>query len=152
MIQMTDSRDNMGTMNCRSRSRQGFTIVEVMMSSLILVLVTGGLYASGTHALKMSQMNLLTTQARALGVQKLEEIAGLGIENILVQMPYTVQVNTIQDAYQVTRSVEIVGHEADGSLVTNVLDSVYLELHVHVQYQYPRSTQLITNTYSTIVK
>lgn len=134
-----------------SHPRGGFTLIEVMIASVMLALVSGGLYACGIQAYKMSRLNLLSTQARGLGVQKIEELVGGGFETIALQAPYEVQTNFIQDAYQVVRSVEISGHNADGSPVSNLAHSAYLEVHVHIEYNEPRSGRLLTDTYSTIV-
>jgi type II secretory pathway pseudopilin PulG len=134
-----------------NKSKSGFTIIENMIASLILVAVAAGLYLTGLNSLKMAHTNSLVTQARGLGVQKLEEVHADGYDTVLLIAPYDPVTNTLMGAYEVVRNVEIVGHAVAGTVVGDLNSAAYLELRVVVDYPLPRSSRRLTNMYATII-
>jgi len=136
----------------RTKRKSGFTLVEVMIASVTLVIVSGGLYFGATQAIQLTRMTLLCTQARSLGVQRMEELVSLGKDGIIAQQQnFVTQTNWVQGPYMVVRNVDIVGHAQNRSVVSNLADALYLEVHVDMTYKHPRATNWVTDSFSTLV-
>ena len=135
----------------RKSGHSGMTLIEVVIAMGLLAVVIAGLYACGLTVMKMRLYNSISSESRALGIQKLEEVAANGFDNIIQQVPFNPQTNYLADKYPVVRQVEVTGHTTN-RMVTNLADSAYLEVHVHVAYYSPLSGRAITDCYSTIVR
>ena len=144
------------SVHSRRSMRDGFTLIETIIATGLVALVAGSLYAGGIGLLKLSAINKLTIEARALGVQKLEEIVAGGFNNMLSDefTPLQTQTNFLSyvNTYNtVIRRATVIGHAMDRSVVASLSDSDYLEVHVEVMYQSPFSGVVMTNRFSTLV-
>jgi len=138
-------------MKDRLFKKRGFTLTEAMIASAIVALTTGGLFAAGIMLMKMSAYNRLSIEAQGWALSRIEEITGQGFDNIILQAPYPVQTNYVRNKYSVVHEVEIIGHAADKSVVSNLADSVYLEIHVDAHFISPFNWITNTVTLSTLV-
>jgi len=130
----------------------GFSLVEVSMAFALLAMLAGVIFSTGTLLIRKVRYNMVSSEARNLGIQKLEEIAAGGFNNIVLQTPFAPQTNLIQNIDPIViRTVDVIGHATNLTQVTDLMTASYLELHVNVIFQSPAGKQRITNTFSTIV-
>ena len=88
-----------------------------------------------------------------MGIQKLEEVAAVGFDNIVNTNPATkTETNLLADKYPVVRQVEVTGHTTNRTVEPILTNSAYLEVHVLVAYYSPFSGRTVTDSYSTIVR
>lgn len=136
--------------------RAGFSLVEAMIAIAIVAIVASALYTGGINLLKLSVANKMAIESKSLGIQKLEEIVSSGFENIAAGglTALDTQTNRILFAstyYEVVRSSRVIGHAADTSVESNLMDSAYLEVHVKSSYESLFSKAIITNSFCTLV-
>lgn len=139
-------------MDRQPQSRAAFTLVEVMIAMALLAILAAGLFATGSMVLRTTSFNRVSLEARALGVQRLEELTAQSIPNIAMQVPFPVLTNRLLYGEAVVRAINVVGHHANRTVNTNLASSDYLECHVLVSYQSPLSGGTVTNIFSSIVK
>ena len=131
---------------------EGFTLVEVVIAMGLLAIVIAGLYAGSRAVTRMRLYNMITSEARALGIQKMEEVTAIGFDNIVMSVPFVVQTNYIGNTYPVERYVQVIGHTTNLTVETNLANSAYLEIHVEVSCFSAFSGRQVTNVYSSIVR
>ena len=136
----------------RKSGHSGVTLIEVVIAMALLAVVIVGSYACGITVIKMRLYNSITSESRALGIQKLEEVAAVGFDNIVQQVPYAPQTNNLAGKYPVVRKVEVNGHTANRTVEPILTNSAYLEVHVLMSYYSPFSYRAITDSYSTLVR
>ena len=137
----------------RKSGHSGVTLIEVVIAMAFLAVVMAGSYACGLTVIKMRLYNSITVESRALGIQKLEEVAAVGFDNIVQINPATkTETNYLADKYPVVRKVEVNGHTANRTVEPILTNSAYLEVHVLMSYYSPFSCRIITDSYSTIVR
>jgi prepilin-type N-terminal cleavage/methylation domain-containing protein len=139
-------------MDWHPQSRAAFTLVEVMIAMALLAILGAGLFATGSMVLRTTSFNRVSLEARALGIQRLEELTAQSIPNIAMQVPFPVLTNHLLFGEPVVRTINVVGHHANRTVNTNIAGSDYLECHVLVSYQSPLSGADVTNIFSSIVK
>ncbi|MCG3146579.1 MAG: hypothetical protein PCFJNLEI_00010 [Verrucomicrobiae bacterium] len=131
---------------------RGFSLLEVSMAFAILALLSGVVISTGVMLMRKARYNMVSAEARNLGIQKLEEIAAGGFNNIVLQTPFAPQTNLIQNVDPVViRTVDVIGHATNLVEVADLMTASYLEIHVNVEFQSPVSKRRLTNTFSTIV-
>ncbi len=138
-------------MRNRLSNKLGYTLTEAVVASGVVLMLTGGLVATGTMLMKMSLHNRLSIEAQGFALSRIEEITGQPMDTIIIQTPYASQTNYVQDKYPVIREVEIIGHAADKSVETNLADSAYLEIHVEARFRSPFRGRTNTVVFSTLV-
>jgi prepilin-type N-terminal cleavage/methylation domain-containing protein len=131
--------------------RAAFTLVEVMIAIALVTLMSAALYGTGLMLLRLTHFNRVSLEARALGIQLLEEISAESLPELAMMIPFPERTNRLQYGEQVVRSVTIIGHAADRQVITNVAASAYAEVHVHAAYRSPLSGRIVTNSFSTLV-
>ena len=137
----------------RKSGHSGMTLIEVVIAMGLLAVVIAGLYACGLTVMKMRLYNSITSESRALGIQKLEEVAAVGFDNIVKTNPATkTETNYLADKYLVVRQVEVTGHTTNRTVEPILTNSAYLEVHALVSYYSPFSCRAVTDSYSTIVR
>ena len=137
----------------RKSGHRGMTLVEVVIAMGLLAVVIAGLYACGLTVMKMRLYNSITSESRDLGIQKLEEVAAVGFDNIVKTNPATkTETNLLADKYPVVRQVDFTGHTKNRTVEPILTNSAYLEVHVLVSYYSPFSGRAVTDSYSTIVR
>ncbi|MEI6085027.1 MAG: hypothetical protein WCS70_12085 [Verrucomicrobiota bacterium] len=130
----------------------GFSLIEVAVAFGLLSMLAIVVLSTGVMLIRKVRYNMVSTEARNLGIQKLEEIAAGGFNNIVLQTPFAPQTNLIQNIDPVViRTVDIVGHATNLTVVSDLVTASYLEIHVNVVFQSPVSKRRMTNTFSTIV-
>jgi len=140
------------------RSAGGFTLVEVCISVGLLAMLSAGLYGVSIMAMKLVHYNMVMSEARALGVQKIEEIVAGGLDDVAMQAPYDAQVDYIlaspsrPQQFPVHRSVTVIGHNQDGSVVSNLADSAYIEVNVDVTCKNPLNNRPKSSRFTAIVQ
>jgi hypothetical protein len=140
-------------------ARAGMTLVEVCIGLAMLTLMTAGIYASGILVRRMVVLNSMHVQARALALEKLEEVSALTVEEILAADPFPSQEFHVRAARitqpgqerEIVRTVDVVAHEASGTPSTNIWNNAYLEVHVYAAFDSPVTGRAATNTVSTVV-
>lgn len=122
-----------------------------MVAIALVVILAAGLFETGRMVSRMTHFNRIALESRALGSELVEEVSARTVPEIIAQMPFAPLTNRLQFGEQVVRSVTIVGHAADQSVVTNLAQSAYLELHVNVVFTSPLTQSPVTNLFSTLV-
>lgn len=130
----------------------GFTLVEVMVAMALFGILATGLYATGLMTMRVTAFNRVSLEARALGVQMLEEIASQGVANIALQAPYSEVTNRLLYGEEVVRGALVIGHDLDRAVATNLAESAYVECHVYARYVSPMTRTTVTNWFSTIAR
>ena len=139
-------------------SCEGFTLVEVVIASALLTLMAGGMYAGAIMAMRLIRFNAVSTEARALASQKLDETVALGFDGVVLGTPFPAQTNRIlhtplkTDGIDVVREIAVIGHTEDHHIATNLASSSYLECHVDVTYVSPLNKRTRTDSISTLIK
>jgi hypothetical protein len=117
------------------------------------VLLCGGLYSLGLKARHFAEHNRISTEARTLGKERLEEL--ISVRRAGLSKPSCLLLNTDTNisslGYQIIRSAQVSWHAADRSIVS-ATNSVYAEVHQQVSYFSPLLNHQITDSYSTIIQ
>ena len=116
----------------------------------LIVLLAAGLYSAGLLVMRMTAFNRIAIEARQAGIQMLEETAAHSLDEIVQQFPQPPRTNSLLYGETVVRTLDVVGHDANRNVVSNLAASAYLELHVHVAFASPFTRQVMTNTFSTL--
>ncbi len=133
------------------RNKGGFTLVEVMVALALVLLLAFGLYGTGLMVMRMTHFNRVSIEARALGVQMLEDLASRSKTDVLLQVPFAIYTNYLMRGEEVVRTVRVTGHNSALATVTNLASSAYMEVRVDVRYVSPLTRSPVTNIFSTIV-
>lgn len=133
--------------------RDGMTLIEVLVASVLVVLMGLGLFALGLNAQRMGEYSRCATEARGLANERMEELVSQGIEGLrsasLVYLrPDT---NTSLRGYPIMRSTRLVWRLGNGT-ITNSTDGCYAEAHVDIVFWSPLVGRNTTNTYSTLIE
>ncbi len=136
----------------RSKGQAAYTLVEVVVAVALVAILAIGLFASGIMVRKMTHANRVSLEARTLGIQLIEELSANDIPNLALIMPFEERTNRLQFGEVVLRNAEAIGHDTNGSIVSNLVDSTYVELHVDVSFLSPLTRKTMINSFSTIVK
>lgn len=139
-------------MTMARQPKAGFTLVEVMVALALFGILATGLYATGLLTMRITAFNRVALEARALGIQMLEEIASEGRVNIAMQAPYSEVTNRLLYGEEVVRGAVIIGHAGDRSVATNLASSAYVECHIYARYLSPLTRSHVTNWFSTLVR
>ncbi len=135
----------------RKPSGGGFCLLEMLIGATVLLIAAGGIYASGMLSATILRYNTIASGARALATQKIEEVAAGGKSAILSQIPYDAETIMLEDRFEIQRETSIVGHQLDGTVVSNLVDSAYLEVSVYVSFYSHLGDHYVTNSFTTIV-
>lgn len=133
-------------------SRSGLTLVEVMVSLLLVTMSVAGLYQCGILAEKSARYNELSIEVNALVLQKLEETIALPYESLesLDASVLDTQVNSVKGTPLVRRT-SVIGHLANGTVVSNLADSVYIEICTRGTFSSPVSRRDEERVATTLV-
>jgi len=128
------------------------TLVEVMISVVLVTLCVGGLYKCGILAEKTALYNELSSEVNALVLQKLEETVALPYADIAARDATVLdtQINSLR-GNRVLRTTSIIGHLANGSTTMDLANSDYLEVHTTGIFVSPISRRWERRTVSTLV-
>src|SRR5262245_34631389 len=125
-------------MNMRAQNASdGYTLAEVMVAVSLVLLLASGLYAAGLMVMRMTNFNRVAIEARALGLQELEELAPRGKQDLLLLMPISARTNFLQHGESVERTATITGHDSALATTTNLSSAAYLELRIDARYVSP---------------
>ncbi len=139
-------------MDSRRKNSSGFTLVEVMVATTLLTLLGMGLISSGIAVLRMTQYMRISTEARAMAMERMEELVNGGRVR-LAESSYAAlqpQTNTATLGHPMVRRVEVYWHTASGAPAT-AASNAYAEVHVDVEYYEPIRQRTKTDTFSVIV-
>jgi len=129
------------------------TLVEVTIAMALTAMISGGLYAVGLEARKLTEHNRVATEARSLAKERLEEMISVGSLNLAKPTCMLANADTNQSlhGYTIVRQPRVVWHAVDGSVVATS-NAVYAEVHVDVSYESRITKGQISDTYSTILQ
>lgn len=129
------------------------TLVEVVIAMLLATLLAAGLFAVGLKARHFVEHSRVTTEARALARERLEEMVALGRDG-LAQSSCTLLVpdtNQSTVGYEIIRVPHVTWHTGERA-VTGVASGVYAEVRIDVSFQSPLSGRTLTNSYPMIIQ
>jgi len=125
------------------RGRAGTTLVEFMMAVVIISLMAGAIYAAGFSVLRHSQTVTVTAAAHMLAKEGIEEIFEKGYDKLTGGDPSEQDdiVDYTTHRVTLTRTMEVIWHNIDGSVSSVPLATGYAEVVVRVSWQVPRTSQ-----------
>jgi Tfp pilus assembly protein PilV len=134
-------------------TKDGMTLVEVVIAMCLISLVCGGLYALNIKTMRFGEHNRLATEARSLAKERLEELISVGALNLA--KPSCTMLNTDTNlssrGYPIIRQPQIIWHAADGSVVAST-NAAYAEIHMNVNYRSPLTKSLLVDSYPMILQ
>ena len=122
------------------------------MAIMLLLVLSAGIFGAGIMVLRVTNFNRVSIEARALGVEKLEEVSARPIADIAMAVPFSPQTNYLQRGEAVVRTVNVTGHTAVLGVETNLKMSAYMEIGVNVSFVSPITRVPVTNTFVTLVE
>jgi type II secretory pathway pseudopilin PulG len=128
------------------------TLVEVVVAMALVVLLCAGLYITGVKDQQFGEHNRLTTEARSLAKERLEEVVSYGVANLAKPGCTLLNADTNWSSlgYPVIRQCALVWHAANGQTAA-ATNAAYAEARVQVTYNSPLQKAPLTDSYSTIV-
>jgi Tfp pilus assembly protein PilV len=135
--------------------RAGMTLVEVVIGMAITTFMCVGLYSMGLYVVRFSQSARIETEARAYATGLLEELIAAGMQNIATlgysAMEASEHMGTLGDvSIPINCTPSVVWHTADGTVVTEMDEDGFAEVHVQVSYTPPRMNTR-SDAYATII-
>jgi type II secretory pathway pseudopilin PulG len=136
-------------------SRDGMTLVEVVIAVSFITVMCAGLFSVGVKSRSFAEHNRLATEARCLAKERLEEAISMGFENLIKPSCLIFNADTNMSLsspyYPVRRQPRVAWHKADGTVCAST-NAAYAEVHVEVTYDSPLRKCQVTDTYTTLVR
>lgn len=136
-----------------SRSKSGYTMVELLATVSILSLMAGAIYMAGFTVLRHAQSVTIATAAHAYAKEGLEEMIAAGyetlqggeaVEQVIMMNPNTHNVDLV-------RETDFIWHKVNGATSETPVADGYVEVVVRVTWDVPRSTATGSTAVSTLI-
>jgi prepilin-type N-terminal cleavage/methylation domain-containing protein len=142
-----------GAASAVRRGKEGVTLIEFVGAVAIISIMAAAIYVGGTSVLRHAQAVTITAAAQIYAKEKLEELISTGYdtltggdpsEEVILMNPNTHKVN-------LTRMVDVVWHDSDGTVLEDPVDEGYAEIIVEVSWKMPLNSSTASTTISTLL-